>query len=85
MDANTRRKAIVAAFMGVLVFGTIIFAAEFGTGAENPPVSTRTVVVTTTVTATPNCLDTSALRRAREDARRAQHKVMANASNWLAP
>lgn len=60
MSDNSRRQTITAIVVGVLVFGTIIFAAEFGTGAENPPMPTRTVTVTVTVT--PDCSTTPSTR-----------------------
>lgn len=38
MDSRSRRKTIVAVVTGVLVFTTIILAAEFGdTGASRTP------------------------------------------------
>ncbi|MCX4799604.1 hypothetical protein OG497_37755 [Streptomyces sp. NBC_01242] len=45
MDPNARRKAIVAIVTGVLIFATIICAAEFGTGADNPLDPARTVTI----------------------------------------
>jgi hypothetical protein len=87
------RRRDVAKYAAVLVavFGTIICAAEFQDPAAHPvPMHPQTV----TIVPTPSCApssgrDMAALERAREDARRVQHKVMDNASrsatSWLAP
>jgi hypothetical protein len=86
-----RRDTVKYAAVLVAVFGTIICAAEFqDTGAQPVPMQPHVVSITTTPSCSPSGLDTAAaLERAREDARRVQHKVMDNASrsatSWLAP
>lgn len=79
-----RREAVKYAAVLVAVFGTIICAAEFqDTGAAHPaPMTTHTL----NPAGPPPGRDPAALERAREDARRAQQRVMDdNASPWLAP
>jgi hypothetical protein len=82
-----RRDVVKYAAVLVTVFGTIICAAEFQDTGAHPA---RTPARTITVIAPPSPFDTAAaLERAREDASRAQHKVMDDASRagtpWLAP
>ncbi|MEU9405549.1 hypothetical protein AB0E08_07580 [Streptomyces sp. NPDC048281] len=82
----TRRDTVTYAAVLVAVFGTVICAAEFQpTGVQPMPAH---VVPLTTPGPAPG-RDPAALERAREDARRAQHKVMDDASRaatpWLAP
>ena len=75
-----RRDIVKYAAVLVAVFGTIICAATFqDTGARPAPAPYRTIT-----TVTPPGRDPAALERAREDARRAQRKVMDD-PGWLAP
>ncbi|MFE0490269.1 hypothetical protein [Streptomyces griseoaurantiacus] len=79
----SRRRGLVYAAVLVCVFVSFICAAEFqDTGSRHPRPAVTAVI-------TPPARDTAALDRAREDARRAQRKVMDDASRsaapWLAP
>lgn len=79
-----RRDIVKYAAVLVGVFATIICAAEFqDTGAHPAPLHPYAVTITTP-SCTPPGRDRAALEGAREDARRAQRKVMDD-PNWLAP